>query len=205
MRTRTVTCFAGARSRPAKSFVIAPFAARYAPPRDIACTLYGLGRCSPRYNGRMKALLLIGFLVACGSKEEKSKSNDLEDMKDEASVDWAREQLAALDTQLASKDPGQASSTCAVIKPDMAKIQKADKKLADTLAKKCGPDLALRSLAVFVERAEEERAKDPDAKFLGECSGWNIYMKPVTASGAEGDPQVATLKERFSKACPGKP
>jgi hypothetical protein len=156
----------------------------------------------------MKSLLVITLVTtlgACGSKEEKSKSNDLEDMKDEASVDWARKQLAELDTMLASKDPGQASSTCAVIKPDMPKIEKADKKLAETIAKKCGPDLALRSLAVFVERAEEERAKDPDAKFLGECSSWNIYMKSVTSSGAEGDPQVATLKERFSKACPGKP
>lgn len=29
--------------------------------------------------------------------------------------------------------------------------------------------------------------------------------RPVTAAGVEGDPQVATLKERFNKACPGKP
>lgn len=128
----------------------------------------------PGYNARMKALVLVALLAACGSKKEKEKSNDLEDMKEEASVDWARKQLPEIDTQLASKDPGQASTTCAVIKPDMAAIKKADAKLAETLAKKCGPDLALRSLAVFVERAEAERAKDPDAKFLSECSGWSL-------------------------------
>ncbi|MFN0250973.1 MAG: hypothetical protein ACKV2T_29130 [Kofleriaceae bacterium] len=148
--------------------------------------------------------MILALVGACGSKEEKSKSNDLGDMKDEASVDWARKQIAEIDKLLASKDPGAASSTCAVIKPDMAAIQKADKKLAETLTKKCGPDLALRSLAVFVERAEEERAKDPEATFLSECSGWNIFMKTVIATGAESDPSVAPLKERFGKACPGK-
>lgn len=150
----------------------------------------------------MRALVVVVFLIACDSKTEKQGGAD---MVEEASVEWARGQLPELDKQLASNDPGQASSTCAVIKPDMAKIKKADAKLADTLAKKCGPDLALRQLAVFVERAEAERAKDPDSKFLGECSSWSIYMKPVIAAGAEGDPEVGKLKERFSKACPGKP
>jgi hypothetical protein len=148
---------------------------------------------------------MVALVGACGSKEEAKSDNSVEGMVDEASVDFARKQIPELDRMLASKDPGEASSTCAVIKPDMAKIQKADKKLADTLAKKCGPDLALRSLAVLVERAEEERAKDPEAKFLSECSSWNSYMKSVTANGADNDPQVATLKERYSKACPGKP
>ncbi|MGE0398749.1 MAG: hypothetical protein AB7T06_18725 [Kofleriaceae bacterium] len=152
----------------------------------------------------MKAALFVVLLVACGSKKEE-KSNDLGDMKEEASVEFARKQIPELDKMLASKDPGQASSTCAVIKPDMQAIEKADPKLAADLVKRCNHDLALRSLAVFVERAEEERAKDPDAKFLGECSGWNIYMKPVINAKADGAPEVAALKERFSKACPGKP
>lgn len=154
----------------------------------------------------MKALLLVVLvlvLAGCGSKKEKS--NDIEDMKEEASVEWARKQLPELDTMLASKDPGQASSTCAVIKPDIAAIEKADKKLAEAIAKKCGHDLALRTLTVFVERAEEERAKDPESKFLGECSSWDIYMKPVINAKADGAPEVAALKERFGKACPGKP
>lgn len=150
----------------------------------------------------MKALLALVLLVGCGSKKEKS--NDLPDMKDEASVDFARKQIPELDKMLASDDPGQASSTCAVIKPDMPAIEKADKALAAELVKRCNHDLAVRSLAVFVGRAEAERAKDPEAKFLGECSGWDIYMKPVKNAKADGEPEVTALRERFSKACPGK-
>ena len=62
-----------------------------------------------------------------------------------------------------------------------------------------------RAFELADRRAEEERAKDPEGKFLSECTGWNTYMKTVTANGVEGDPQVAALKDRFSKACPGKP
>jgi hypothetical protein len=153
----------------------------------------------------MKILFVLVLLAGCDSKQAKEKSHDLEDMKEEASVDWARKQLPELEADLASSDPGKASSACSVIKPDMKAIAKADPKLAETITLRCGHDLALRSLVVFVERAEAARTAAPDDKFLTECSGWSIYMKPVTAAGADGDPQIAALKDRFGKACPGKP
>jgi len=151
----------------------------------------------------MKWLILLACVSACNSKKEQ-KTDDVKDMVNEASVDFARKELPEIDKKLASDDPGAASSSCAVIKPDMPAIRKADAKLADTIEKKCGHDLALRQLAVFVDKAEAARAKEPDSKFLSECSSWDIYMKPVTAAKADADPEVATLHDRFAKACPGK-
>jgi hypothetical protein len=140
---------------------------------------------------------LAVMLVACGSKEEK-KSDDVKDMVDDASVDWARKQVPEIEKLLASSDPGAASSNCAVIKPDMAKVQKADKKLAAQLEKLCGHDLHLRSLTVFVEKAEAARKVAPDDKFLMECSSWDIYAKHVPADDAE----LPKLKARYDAACP---
>jgi hypothetical protein len=119
-------------------------------------------------------------------------------------VEFARKELANIDTALASDDPGRASSSCAVIKPDFAAIKKADAKLAATLEQRCGKDLALRSLTVFVEKAEAARKAEPEARFVPECSSFDIYMKPVTAAGAEADPLVATLRDRHAVACPKK-
>jgi hypothetical protein len=153
----------------------------------------------------MKRLLFV-VVAVLGCKEEKKVDDkiDMKALQAEAGVEFARKELANIDTALASDDPGRASSTCAVIKPDLAAIEKADAKLAAAVKERCGKGLALRSLAVFVEKAEAARKADPEAKFVPECSSFDIYMKPVTAAGAEGDPQVATLRERHAAACPPK-
>lgn len=152
----------------------------------------------------MKWLVLVA-LVACDSKDQSSSDKvDIREIKDEVGVEFARKELANIDKALASDDPGAASSTCAVIKPDMAAIKKADPKLAATVEQRCGKDLALRSLTVFVEKAEAARKASPDDKFLMECSSFDIYMKPVVSAGAEGDPAVAALRERHATACPAK-
>ncbi|MDQ3367283.1 MAG: hypothetical protein M3680_17815 [Myxococcota bacterium] len=91
-----------------------------------------------------------------------------------------------------------------MIKPDLAAIQKADPKLAATIEQRCGKDLALRSLAVFVDKAEAARKADPDGRFIPECSSFDIYMKPVVAAGAEGAPEIAQLRDRHAAACPAK-
>ncbi len=139
----------------------------------------------------------LATVAACSSKtdDKAAGSNNVEDMKDEASVDWARQQLPELDAKLASSDPGAASSTCAVIKPDMPKIRKADAALADVLERKCGRDVAVRSMAVAVERIE----KDPK-----ECYSISVYEKSVTKANASGDPEVAKLRERVAAVCPKK-
>lgn len=152
--------------------------------------------------------LLVFALAACGKSDKTDdKASDKPaaakmDVQTEAAVEFAQKQLPEMDKQLASDDPGAASSTCAVIKPDLAKIEKADPKLAATIKERCGHDLALRSLTVFVERAEAARKKDPGARFLSECSSFEIYMKPVTAAGAEADPAIPKLRERHAAACP---
>lgn len=153
----------------------------------------------------MKWLLLLTLIAGCDSKDKKSSDKiDINEIKDEVGVEFARKELANIDKALASTDPGAASSTCAVIKPDMAAIKKADPKLAATVEQRCGKDLALRSLAVFVEKAEAARKADPEGKFIPECSSFDIYMKPVVTAGAEGDPEVAKLRERHTAACPAK-
>jgi hypothetical protein len=153
----------------------------------------------------MKWLVLLALVAACDSKEKSSSDKiDIKEIKDEVGVEFARKELANIDTALASTDPGAASSTCAVIKPDMAAIQKADPKLAATIEQRCGKDLALRSLAVFVEKAEAARKADPEGKFIPECSSFDIYMKPVVRAGAEAAPEVAQLRERHAAACPAK-
>jgi hypothetical protein len=154
--------------------------------------------------------LLLALSGACSSDKESSSNEatsdkmDMQSMVDEAGVDFARKQLAELDTRLASDDPGSASSICSVIEPDMPAIEKADAKLAETLKQRCGKDVAIRSLARYVEEAEAARAADPDDTFLMECSSFSIYMKPVIAAGAETDPEIALLRARFATACPGK-
>ena len=146
----------------------------------------------------MKSFVWLALmLVACDSKKEK-KSDDVKDMVEEASVDWARKQVPEIEKLLASDDPGAASSNCAVIEPDRPKIRKADKKLADQLAKLCGHDLHLRSLTVFVEKAEAARKANPDDKRLLECGSWNIYAKGLPADDAD----VTKLEARYDAACP---
>ena len=152
---------------------------------------------------------LIALSGACNSGKEEASGEEGEefDMKatvDEAGVEFARKQLADLDKRLASDDPGSASSICSVIATDMPAIEKADSKLAATLKRRCGRDVAVRSLEKFVKEAEAARAASPDDKFLMECSSFSIYMKPVKAAGADQDPEVAKLHGRFAKACPGK-
>ena len=149
----------------------------------------------------MKRWLLVVALVGC--KEKATPDNlDIEDVKDDAAVEWARKELANIETQLQSDDPGRASSGCAVIKPDMAKIKQRDPKLAAKLAQRCGKDLALRSLTVMVEKAEKARAANPEDRMLLECRSFDIYMEPITAAGAESDPSVAKLRDRHTAACP---
>lgn len=152
----------------------------------------------------MNRLLLVLALVGCKEEKKVDDKIDMKALKDEAGVEFARKELANIDTALASEDPGRASSSCAVIKPDLPAIQKADPKLASTLEQRCGKDLALRSLAVFVEKAEAARKADPEARFVPECSSFDIYMKPVIKAGAENDPLVATLRDRHAAACPKK-
>jgi hypothetical protein len=148
-------------------------------------------------------VMAFGFvaLVACGEKKEDKPSDkiDIKEIKDEAGVDFAKQNLAEIDTKLASADPGAASSICAVIKPDMPAIKKADAKLAAQVEKQCGHDLAVRSLTVFVERVEAETANG--GRTL-QCSSLDIYLKTVVAAKAENEPEVVALKERFAKACP---
>lgn len=142
---------------------------------------------------RTIACALLALAAACGSsKDDAGGGESFDDMKTSAEVDWARKQLPELDQQLASADPGKASSACAVIKPDMPKIRKADPKLAETLARRCGRDLAVRSLTVAVERAEADR---------GECSMISVYEKMITEANAGDDPEVAKLRERVAAAC----
>jgi hypothetical protein len=141
-------------------------------------------------------VLALASLPACSKTEDKDSSKEsLGDIKTEAAVDWAREQVADIDTRLASKDPGSASSNCAVIKPDMPAIKKADPKLAETLERKCGRDLAVRSMTVAVERAEADAS---------ECSSISVYEKMIAKAGADADPEVAKLRERVATACANK-
>jgi hypothetical protein len=140
-----------------------------------------------------RRLCAIALVVAgaCSSKTDEQPARRL-DPVDEASVEYARKALPDLDQRLASSDPGSASSVCAVIKPDLPKIAQADPKLAETLERKCGRDVAVRSLEVAVERAEKDRS---------ECSMIPIYEKTITSAGAEADPEVGKLRERVSAAC----
>jgi hypothetical protein len=148
----------------------------------------------------MKYLALVLVLVGCDSKEDKPADKiDMKELRDEAGVEFARKELANIDAALASTDPGRASSSCAVIKSDMPAIKKADAKLHDTLVQRCGKDLDMRSLTVFVEKAEAARKAAPDDKRLLECSSWDIYAK-----GVEPGPAVDKLRERYVAACPGK-
>lgn len=145
------------------------------------------------------ASLLV--VAACSKDKEADQAPSTQDMIDEASVDFARKQVAEIDKHLASDDPGAASSNCAVIKPDMPKIKKADPKLATTLEQRCGRDLALRSFTRYVEKIEAERAKDPTGR-VWECSSIESYAKTVRAAGAESDAEFTALLERHAKACP---
>ena len=149
-------------------------------------------------------------LGACSDKKESSATEaptdeiDMKEIVDEAGVEFARKQLADLDTRLASDDPGSASSICSVIKSDMPAIEKADPKLHETIKQRCGRDVAVRSLDQYVKEAEEAFAADPTDTFSLECGSLSIYMKPVIAAGLEGDPEVAKIKERHAKVCPPK-
>jgi hypothetical protein len=148
----------------------------------------------------MKHIVLVVALVGCGSKEEKAADKiDLQEIKDEAGVEFARKELANIDEALASTDPGRASSSCAVIKGDMPAIKKADPKLHATLEQRCGKDRHMRSLVVFVEKAEAARKAAPDDPRLLECGSWDIYAK-----GVEPGPEVDKLRERYAAACPKK-
>ena len=141
-------------------------------------------------------ILVTLALVACSSKDDKPRpSDDLADIKSEAAVEWARKELPDIDARLASSDPGRASSTCAVIKPDMAKIKKADPELAAILERKCGRDLAVRSMTIAVERAEKDH---------WDCSSIPVYEKSIAAAGAGSDPEVIKLRERVAVACAKK-
>jgi len=151
----------------------------------------------------MKSTWLLVFAFACGKSDEADAPPMPQlDIQTEAAVEFARKELPGLDIKLASDDPGAASSTCAVIKLDLARIRKADPKLAATVEQKCGRDVAMRSLTVFVERAEAARQKEPGAAFLSECSSFDIYMEPLIAAKADADPAVAKLRERHAAVCP---
>jgi len=138
-------------------------------------------------------VIALALLVACSSQKDQPKSEKVEDMVAEASVDWARQQLPEIDKRLASADPGSASSPCAVIKPDMAKIRAADPELAKTLEVRCGRDVAVRSMTVAVERAEKDRF---------DCAVIPIYEKSIAKANAGADPEVLKLRERVAAACP---
>ena len=139
-------------------------------------------------------------LLGCSSKKEDqpAQSNDRLDMADlqsEAAVEFAEKTLPDIDKQLASTDPGAASSACAVIKPDLKKIRKAKPDLAATLEKRCGRDLAVRSLENEVVKIE----KDPH-----ECPMVGVYEKMVVKAGATEDPDVVKLHARLAAVCPAK-
>jgi hypothetical protein len=149
----------------------------------------------------MLAIVMLAIIGAgCENKTEKL---DINEIKDEVGVDFARKNLAEIDAKLASTDPGAASSICAVIKPDLPAIQKADKKLAADVEKRCGRDLAVRSFAVYVEAIEAEHSRDP-GKRSWECSSLDIYWKPVITAKADADPEALALKARHGKTCPPK-
>ena len=146
----------------------------------------------------MKRLLLVVALIGCKEKATPDKL-DIEDVKDDAAVEWARRELANIETQLMSQDPGRASSGCAVIEPDLPKIKKRDPKLADKLEQRCGKDLPLRSLTVFVEKTEKARRENPTGR-LSECSALDIYAKHV-----EPGPARTKLEQRHAAVCPTQP
>jgi hypothetical protein len=153
----------------------------------------------------MKYIVAALLLVAGCSKEEKSADKiDLQEIKDEAGVDFARKELANIDEALASTDPGRATSSCAVIKGDMPAIKKADPKLHATLEQRCGRDYQIRALTVFVEKIEAARKAAPDDKFLSGCNSLDIYTKGAEKLGLMGDPEVVRLTERHAAACPKK-
>ena len=140
-------------------------------------------------------LALLMFVVACSSEKkdnDKADKLDLNDIKTESAVEFAEKSLPELDQKLASSDPGSASSTCAVIKPDLARIEKAKPELAATIRTKCGRDLAVRSLAVEVDKIE----KDPH-----ECAMLGSYLTPVAKAKAQNDPEVVKLGARVDAAC----
>ena len=152
----------------------------------------------------MNYLLLLSLVACNNAKSDKPAGNDMQSIKDEAAVEFAQKELPALDAALASTDPGSASSICAVIKPDLKKIRAADAALADAVEKRCGHDLAIRSMTVGVEKAEAARKAEPTGVIF-ECSSRKSYEKMIAAAGADADPAVAPLRERWAAACPTKP
>ena len=86
-----------------------------------------------------------------------------------------------------------------MIKPDLPKIRKRDPKLADKLEQRCGKDLHLRSLTVFVEKTEKARAADPTGR-ISECWSLDIYAKHV-----EPGPERTKLEQRHAAVCPKQP
>ena len=151
----------------------------------------------------MRILLAsLVVLVAC-SKDKEAKSDDpLAGVEEEAAVEFARKQLPDIDAKLASSDPGAVSGACSVLKADLPKIRTADKKLAETIEQRCGKDYQIRSFTVYVEKLEAERATDPTGSLR--CSSLDIYYKGVKEIGADSDPTVVKMMERYNTVCPKK-
>lgn len=152
----------------------------------------------------MRSALVCLILLGCGkSKDVEEKMPSMAEMKSEAAVEWAQKQLPEIDKELASTDPGRASSSCAVIKPDLKAIEKADAKLAETLRLRCGHDLRIRELAVDVDRAEVARKAATGASaFVPECSSVKLAVKEIAKGGWSGEPDVTALVARGQVACP---
>ncbi len=148
-----------------------------------------------------KWMLLVALTACSSSKSDKPKAQL--SVQAESALDFAREQLPALDKALASSDPGAGSSICAMLKADSKYLREADPALAETAEKRCGHDLAIRSLTVGAERAEAARKAQPTGHIF-ECSSRNSYEKMITAAGAEGDPALPAVRERWAAACPAR-
>jgi hypothetical protein len=148
----------------------------------------------------MRIALMLVLVLGCGKDEKKHSDHEsMDDMVAEASVDWARKQLPEIDKKLASTDPGSASSVCAVIKPDMKKIEKADPELATQVKQKCLHDYPLRELAVAIDKAEAARAAQPTG-YVSECSRVTVDIKGLDKQGLVAE--AAALITRGEATCP---
>ena len=155
----------------------------------------------------MRARHLIAaaiLVVGCGKSKGKSPSNADEAVAqglDESAVDFAQQHLADLDTKLASADPGSVTGTCAVIKADLPRIEKADPALAATVKQKCGHDRKVREIAVAIDKAEAARKASPDGH-LFECTTVKVELGELAKAGFDQDAAVTALAPRWQAACP---
>jgi hypothetical protein len=151
----------------------------------------------------MRIAIACVLLLGCGGKKEERHRDkiDMDEIQTESAVEWAQKQLPELDAKLASTDPGAASSICAVLKPDMKRIEKADPDLFKTVTTRCTHDLPLRELAVAIDKAQAARAADTSPSgFIPECSRVTVDIAGLDKQGLATE--AAALVTRGRTVCP---